>query len=140
MSLCTSIHHLFLCPGILQFPMYTYAMPHYYSFGAIGSLLGHFVHHLVDENGRQALPGYMSGVCGGGGGGGGGVCVCVCVCVRVRVCVCVCVCECVCNVPSTPPMLVFQDGAGTKEATSSRTGTAGGAIRLCRTTTRPDSV
>nr|KAG5701974.1 hypothetical protein BaRGS_034556 [Batillaria attramentaria] len=40
--------------GILQFPVYTHGMPHYYSFGAIGTLLGHFVHHLVDK--RAVLP------------------------------------------------------------------------------------
>ncbi|KAK7490082.1 hypothetical protein BaRGS_00018604 [Batillaria attramentaria] len=39
--------------GILQFPVYTHGMPHYYSFGAIGTLLGHFVHHLVDERGAR---------------------------------------------------------------------------------------
>ena len=44
-----------MCPGILQFPMYTHAMPHYYSFGAIGSLLGHFVHHLIDDRGSSGF-------------------------------------------------------------------------------------
>ncbi|KAK7098450.1 endothelin-converting enzyme homolog isoform X2 [Littorina saxatilis] len=39
--------------GILQFPMYTYDMPHYYTFGAIGSLFGQFIHHLIDDRGRR---------------------------------------------------------------------------------------
>ncbi|XP_076471613.1 endothelin-converting enzyme homolog [Babylonia areolata] len=39
--------------GVLRFPMYEYDMPHYYSFGALGSILGHNVHHLIDEEGRH---------------------------------------------------------------------------------------
>ncbi|KAL8593449.1 hypothetical protein ACOMHN_053499 [Nucella lapillus] len=39
--------------GVLRFPMYEYDMPHYYSFGALGTLLGHVVHHLIDEIGRR---------------------------------------------------------------------------------------
>ncbi|KAL8593445.1 hypothetical protein ACOMHN_053495 [Nucella lapillus] len=39
--------------GILRFPVYEYDMPHYYSFGALGSVLAHLVHYLVDEEGRH---------------------------------------------------------------------------------------
>lgn len=44
---------ILLPAGTLQFPIYTYEMPHYHSFGALGTLLGHFVHHLVDEMGEK---------------------------------------------------------------------------------------
>ncbi len=39
--------------GILQAPFYEYDMPHYYTFGSIGSILGHFLLHLIDEWGED---------------------------------------------------------------------------------------
>ncbi|XP_046334329.2 endothelin-converting enzyme homolog [Haliotis rufescens] len=38
--------------GLLQFPFYDFHMPHFYTFGSFGSLLGHYVLHIVDEWGR----------------------------------------------------------------------------------------
>ncbi|XP_046334382.1 endothelin-converting enzyme-like 1 [Haliotis rufescens] len=39
--------------GLLQFPIYDYHLPHYFTFGSFGTILGHFVVHLVDEYGKN---------------------------------------------------------------------------------------
>ncbi|CAL1536730.1 unnamed protein product [Lymnaea stagnalis] len=38
--------------GILQFPIYSKKQPHYSTFGSLGSILGRFLHHVVDEWGK----------------------------------------------------------------------------------------
>ncbi|XP_041367218.1 endothelin-converting enzyme homolog [Gigantopelta aegis] len=39
--------------GILQFPLYDHDEPHAMSFGSIGSIMGHFILHIIDEYGRR---------------------------------------------------------------------------------------
>ncbi|KAH9498971.1 hypothetical protein Btru_004112 [Bulinus truncatus] len=39
--------------GILQFPIYSKRQPHSATFGSLGSILGRFFHHIVDEWGKN---------------------------------------------------------------------------------------
>ncbi|CAG5120307.1 unnamed protein product, partial [Candidula unifasciata] len=39
--------------GILQLPIYHRSQPHHTTFGSLGSILGRFLHHIVDEWGKS---------------------------------------------------------------------------------------
>ncbi|XP_067655673.1 endothelin-converting enzyme-like 1 [Haliotis asinina] len=39
--------------GLLQFPIYDFHLPHYFTFGSFGTILGRFIVYLVDEYGKN---------------------------------------------------------------------------------------
>ncbi|KAJ8299602.1 hypothetical protein KUTeg_023662, partial [Tegillarca granosa] len=46
-------NELIVPAGILQFPIYDYTLPHFMNFGSIGSLMGHFYVHAIDQWGSH---------------------------------------------------------------------------------------
>ncbi|KAL4225048.1 Membrane metallo-endopeptidase-like 1 [Mactra antiquata] len=43
-----SWNQLLVPAGILQFPVYEWTMPHYFNFGSMGGLMGHYLVHAID--------------------------------------------------------------------------------------------
>jgi len=52
MTFYNSWNQLLVPAGMLQFPVYEWTMPHYFNFGSMGGLVGHYMVHAVDNWGR----------------------------------------------------------------------------------------
>ncbi|XP_041365958.1 endothelin-converting enzyme 1-like isoform X2 [Gigantopelta aegis] len=47
------LNQVVLPAGLLQFPIYDFRLPHYMTFGSMGTFIGRFLLHLVDEKGNH---------------------------------------------------------------------------------------
>ncbi|WAR03837.1 ECE-like protein [Mya arenaria] len=45
-------NQLLVPAGMLQFPIYEWNLPHYFNFGSMGGLVGHYMIHAIDNWGR----------------------------------------------------------------------------------------
>ncbi|KAJ8298578.1 hypothetical protein KUTeg_022638 [Tegillarca granosa] len=52
MSYANYWNEMIVPAGLLQFPIYDYTLPHYWNFGSIGSLIGHYYIHGIDKFGE----------------------------------------------------------------------------------------
>ncbi|OWF36763.1 Endothelin-converting enzyme 1 [Mizuhopecten yessoensis] len=48
-SFYNSWNELIVPAGLLQFPFYDYTLPHFMNFGTMGSTVGHYIVHSIDE-------------------------------------------------------------------------------------------
>ncbi|XP_060556433.1 endothelin-converting enzyme homolog isoform X1 [Ruditapes philippinarum] len=49
MTFYNSWNQLLVPAGILQFPVYEWTLPHYFNFGSMGGLMGHYLVHAIDN-------------------------------------------------------------------------------------------
>ncbi|KAH3877144.1 hypothetical protein DPMN_001000, partial [Dreissena polymorpha] len=49
MTFFNSWNQLLVPAGMLQFPVYEWTLPHYFNFGSMGSLVGHYIVHAIDN-------------------------------------------------------------------------------------------
>ncbi|XP_045176532.2 endothelin-converting enzyme homolog isoform X1 [Mercenaria mercenaria] len=49
MTFYNSWNQLLVPAGMLQFPVYEWTLPHYYNFGSMGGLMGHYLVHAIDN-------------------------------------------------------------------------------------------
>lgn len=54
MTFYNSWNQLLVPAGMLQFPVYEWSLPHYFNFGAMGGLIGHYIVHSIDNWGGCA--------------------------------------------------------------------------------------
>lgn len=49
MTFYNSWNQLLVPAGMLQFPVYEWSLPHYFNFGSMGGLMGHYIVHAIDN-------------------------------------------------------------------------------------------
>ena len=61
MTFFNTWNELLIPAGMMQFPVYEWTLPHYFNFGTMGGLVGHYLVHAIDSWGKCLLfaPGMM---------------------------------------------------------------------------------